>query len=189
MPEVNRKKVRAMASELAQAPEGEILERFKSSMTTSEFEALQRVCRDRGIAVPAEHGEITPEPDLPQRIISAEELAGVDVAQVKKATSFGWSEGISLLAGVGMAIGLWKGDIWIALFYGVVTAVVLYLCSVMPVRPGLSSAKPRSQAKSPKGRKRSNSRLSAGDQQRLTPLGLCRFFRVPRFLHICFLLC
>ena len=100
MPEVNRKKVRAMASELAQAPEGEILERFKSSMTTSEFEALQRVCRDRGIAVPAEHGEITPEPDLPQRIISAEELAGVDVAQVKKATSFGWSEGISLLAGV-----------------------------------------------------------------------------------------
>ena len=114
MPEVNRKKVRAMASELAQAPEGEILERFKSSMTTSEFEALQRVCRDRGIAVPAEHGEITPEPDLPQRIISAEELAGVDVAQVKKATSFGWSEGISLLAGVGMAIGLWKGDIWIA---------------------------------------------------------------------------
>ena len=110
MPEVNRKKVRAMATELAQAPEGEILERFKSSMTTSEFEALQRVCRDRGIAVPAEHGEITPEPDLPQRIISAEELAGVDV------------------------------------------------------RPGLSSAKPRSQAKSPKGRKRSNSRLSAGDQ-------------------------
>lgn len=84
MPEVNRKKVRAMAAELAQAPEGEILERFKSSMTTSEFEALQRVCRDRGIAVPAEHGEITPEPDLPQRIISAEELAGVDVAQVKK---------------------------------------------------------------------------------------------------------
>ena len=71
MPEVNRKKVRAMATELAQAPEGEILERFKSSMTTSEFEALQRVCRDRGIAVPAEHGEITPEPDLPQRIISA----------------------------------------------------------------------------------------------------------------------
>ena len=171
MPEVNRKKVRAMAAELAQAPEGEILERFKSSMTTSEFEALQRVCRDRGIAVPAEHGEITPEPDLPQRIISAEELAGVDVAQVKKATSFGWSEGISLLAGVGMAIGLWKGDIWIALFYGV----------VMPVRPGLSSAKPRSQAKSPKGRKRSNSRLSAGDQQRLTPLGLCRFFSRPAF--------
>ena len=143
MPEVNRKKVRAMASELAQAPEGEILERFKSSMTTSEFEA-----------VPAEHGEITPEPDLPQRIISAEELAGVDVAQVKKATSFGWSEGISLLAGVGMAIGLWKGDIWIALFYGVVTAVVLYLVLRYARKTWLELGEAAITGKVPEGKKK-----------------------------------
>ena len=154
MPEVNRKKVRAMATELAQAPEGEILERFKSSMTTSEVEALQRVCRDRGIAVPAEHGEITPEPDLPQRIISAEELAGVDVAQVKKATSFGWSEGISLLAGVGMAIGLWKGDIWIALFYGVVTAVVLYLVLRYARKTWLELGEAAITGKVPEGKKK-----------------------------------
>ena len=144
MPEVNRKKVRAMAAELAQAPEGEILERFKSSMTTSEFEALQRVCRDRGIAAPAEHGEITPEPDLPQRIISAEELAGVDVAQVKKATSFGWSEGISL----------WKGDIWIALFYGVVTAVVLYLVLRYARKTWLELGEAAITGKVPEGKKK-----------------------------------
>ena len=62
----------------------------------------------------------------PKKVISLEELGTTAKTEPAKKFAFGWSEGISLFAGVGITLGLWPSSKGIALFYGVVIAVVLY---------------------------------------------------------------
>ena len=53
-----------------------------------------------------------------------------------------------------MAIGLWKGDIWIALFYSVVTAVVLYLVLRYARKTWLELGEAAITGKVPEGKKK-----------------------------------
>ena len=128
MAELNRKAVRSFAVKFTEETQEALLKRWAEPQTPEEHEALIRVARDKGIELPAEHGEVkaAPEADEPKKVISWEELSTVAKTEPAKKFGFGWSEGIALFAGVGITLGLWSSHKGIALFYGVIIAVVLY---------------------------------------------------------------
>lgn len=132
MTEINRKAVRALAAKHADDSKETLLALWAGPMTPEMHEAVKRVARDKGIELPeshglvAESGETASPQGAPEKLISLEELGAGAKAQADKKFAFGWSEGISLFVGVGLALGLWPSSKAIALFYGVVVAVVLY---------------------------------------------------------------
>ena len=129
MAELNRKAVRTCAAKYAQESDEALLAHWAQKMTAEEAEALQRTARARNLTLPAEHGAVEDDPTIsaPKKIISLEELAATD-AKTQESVKFGlgWSEGISLFAGVAVALALWASHKGVALLYGIVIAVVLY---------------------------------------------------------------
>lgn len=128
MAEINRKTVRTLANQFSQETNEALLKRWADPQTAEAHEAMIRAAREKGLELPETHGAIEEpsEAEQPKKVISLEELGTTVKTEPAKKFAFGWSEGISLFAGVGITLGLWPSSKGIALFYGVVIAVVLY---------------------------------------------------------------
>ena len=84
MAQSTKRAVRAAAGRFNQLTNDELRERVKEPLTESEFAALERVFAQRGMKMPAEHGEVSEDPTPGTRVISLEELNDQDFGLDKR---------------------------------------------------------------------------------------------------------
>ncbi|MCF0254171.1 MAG: hypothetical protein HUK26_07570 [Duodenibacillus sp.] len=125
MAAINRKAVRAAAGQFAQLADDALLRRAREPMTRTERLALERVLAGRGLKMPEGQGEVTPDDEPEQRVITLEDLGGEPRVE-KKASPFGVPESAALVAGVAVMLLLWQGSEWIAIAYGLVAAAFVW---------------------------------------------------------------
>mgnify|MGYP001057299384 CR=1 FL=1 len=100
MAQSTKRAVRAAAGRFNQLTNDELRERVKEPLTESEFAALERVFAQRGMKMPAEHGEVSEDPTPGTRVISLEELNDQDFGLDKRKTGMGWPEVVAVIVGI-----------------------------------------------------------------------------------------
>jgi|GEM_PF-486626 hypothetical protein len=126
MAQSTKRAVRAAAGRFNQLTNDELRERVKEPLTESEFAALERVFAQRGMKMPAEHGEVSEDPTPGTRVISLEELNDQDFGLDKRKTGMGWPEVVAVIVGMVTSVLFSKLSFLTSVLLGLAIAMIVY---------------------------------------------------------------
>ncbi len=129
----NKKAVREAATRLQQKRTEELLAIYAGPMTETEFAAVTRLLKARRVQIPAEHGEVTEDPQAHvQRVITIEELQHAEIGREKRSAGMGPLEWVSVALGILVTIFVWPRSPWVAALMGFGVALGLYgICTFL----------------------------------------------------------
>ncbi len=126
MAQSTKRAVRAAAGQFNQLTNDELRERVKQPLTESQYAAIQRVYAQRGMKMPAEHGEVSEDPAPGTRVISLEEFSNADFGLEKKKPGMGWPEAVAVIVGMITSVIFYQRSFLTALLLGLGIALLVY---------------------------------------------------------------
>lgn len=121
-----KRAVRAAAGEFNQLTNEELRKRVQEPLTESQLAGIERIFAQRGMKMPAEHGEVLPDPAPGARVISIEELSGADFGLEKRKPGMGWPEAVAVVVGMLTSVFFYQRSFLTAVLFGLAVAMLVY---------------------------------------------------------------
>ena len=125
MPVENKRAIRERMKALKNKSTAELKEIYAAELTAADKGAIERLLRQRGALIPEKSGKVIAAPGE-QRIITLGELSQVETKKDKRTLGLGWLEGCCVALGILITVALWTRNSWVALFYGLGCAIIVY---------------------------------------------------------------